>query len=477
MDVIVAGLKVAFNTSIFGLFSSIIYNFLIANPLVQLLNDRCKFLSDELDSVYYISDEECMRTLGHIVFETKESITSSTSDMAKKVADAILEGREAFTAELNKTTDTLKEVSSELGKTPESIKKMNKELNDSIETAKKNNQKMLDSAIDSIKNNIEKLFNNFSSRFDTASKTMADSMESVKDLPNQFDIMLSNSSDQFKTNLEGVMNDTKTQFSQLISESETSIKSSLEKSSEENISNTKTMLDDTKAEFDKVAENMQTSFKECAEAATNEFKEIVSETKKQLVECQDGFAEAVSGSVEKINAISEKLSSLANDYSNMEESLGNVSSSIKEAETDLSESVKSVFEEAPGKMRSLVDDLSEAAISVNSVMDSVAEMKQLPEKISEISKDLVKTINQLDTTYNATMDKIIDLSNKAESVEKSNVEGFETYAERLDSVTKSMENREGEYINLGTMINENFTNLFSKISDLVQMIDEKKENN
>ena len=67
LNVIVNGLKVAFNTSIFGLFSSIIYNFLIANPLLQLLNDRCKFISDELDTIYYISDEECIRTLGHIV--------------------------------------------------------------------------------------------------------------------------------------------------------------------------------------------------------------------------------------------------------------------------------------------------------------------------------------------------------------------------------------------------------------------------
>ena len=475
LNVIVNGLKVAFNTSIFGLFSSIIYNFLIANPLLQLLNDRCKFISDELDTIYYISDEECIRTLGHIVYETKESITSSTSDMAKKVADAILEGREAFTAELYKTTDTLKEVSSELGKTPESIKTMNEELSSSIENAKEKNQEMINSAIESIKENIETLFTNFSSRFDTASQTMATSMESIKNLPEHFNTLLSDSSEQFKTNLSSVMEETKNNLTSLIDDYNENIKKTLETSSSENITNTKTMLEATKESFSLVAENMKESFEKCTNNATDEFKSAISETRKQLNECQDSFTEAVANSVDQMNSISEKLSSLANDYSIVEESLGNVSSSIKEAESDLSSSVKIVFEEAPGKMRSLVNDLSEAAISVNTVMDSVINMKELPSKVEMILQNFTQTTNQLDTAYNETMDKILELHNKINNRDDKNESYLVGYAEKLDSVTRSMENREGDYINLGKVINENFDELFSKISELSSIAAEKKD--
>lgn len=475
LNVIVNGLKVAFNTSIFGLFSSITYDFLIANPLLQLLNDRCKFLSDELDTIYYISDEECIRTLGHIVYETKESITSSTSDMAKKVADAILEGREAFTAELYKTTDTLKEVSSELGKTPESIKTMNEELSSSIENAKEKNQEMINSAIESIKENIETLFTNFSSRFDTASQTMATSMESVKNLPEYFNTLLSDSSEQFKTNLSSVMEETKNNLTSLIDDYNENIKKTLETSSSENITNTKTMLEATKESFSLVAENMKESFEKCTNNATDEFKSVISETRKQLNECQDSFTEAVANSVDQMNSISEKLSSLANDYSIVEESLGNVSSSIKEAEADLSSSVKIVFEEAPGKMRSLVNDLSEAAISVNTVMDSVINMKELPSKVEMILQNFTQTTNQLDTVYNETMDKILELHNKINNRDDKNGSYLVGYAEKLDSVTRSMENREGDYINLGKVINENFDELFSKISELSSIAAEKKD--
>ena len=473
LNVIVDGLKIAFNTSIFGLLSSITYNFLIANPFVQLLNERAKFLSDALDDVFYISDEECMRTLGEIVFETKESLASSISNMSNKVAETIMEGRQAFTAELNKTTDTLKEVSLELGKTPDSIKVMNKELNSSIEIAKENNQIMMDSAIDSIKKNIETLFNNFSTRFDSASLTMANSMESLNELPEQFSKLLFSSSEQFKTNLEDVMTHEKNAFSLLIEDSKAKIRDSLDESANNNIANTKAMLEATKTEFDGVAESMKKSFSDCTNKATDEFRSIIIETKTQLIDYQDGIARAIANSIEQINSIYNKLSLLASDYSKMEESLGSVSNSMKEAEKDFSNSIKAVFEEVPNKVYSLVENLAKATISVNSVMDSIVGMKELPDKVNNILKDFIKTTNQLDISYNTTMDKIENLYNMVKFKEGENGKELEKYAEKLELVTRSMESREGEYINLGVLINENFSTLFSKISKLASVVDEK----
>ncbi|UTC64528.1 MotA/TolQ/ExbB proton channel family protein [Treponema sp. OMZ 788] len=520
LDVIVAGLKVALNTSIFGLFSSIVYNFLIANPILQLLNDRCKFLSDELDDSFYISDEECMRALGHVVFETKESIVISNSDMTEKVSAVILQGRENFTNELNKTANILMSISNELEKTPETIQIVNKELRESIETAKKNNQEMIDYAVNSIEDKITSLFKNFADRFDTASGTILSSMDSVKDLPIQlqnlltdssehfkkhlsevmletekhfnsaseimyysmnsvkdlpiqFQNLLTDSSEHFKANISEVMQETKKIFNLLMEDVNKDIKETLSDIAKENIQNNKEMLYETKESFAGISETMKSSFESFIDSSTESIESVIEDTKNQLLDCFRGFTVSVDDTVKNIDCISEKLSALTTDYSGIGEVLMSASNSIKEADKDLSASVRKVFEDIPIKMEAIVENLSQAAIYVNKVSESMNGMEELPEKIRNILKEFTKTTNQLQTTYNTTMDKIENLYCESSKIREGNIDGL---VSKLDTVTKSMERRKEEYINLGKLLNDNFAKLSSKITNILALVTSKKEN-
>lgn len=407
LNIIVNGLQVAFNTSIFGLFSSIIYNFLITHPILQLLDDRCRFLSDELDSFFYISDEECLRILGYIVGETRKSIVRTATDTAQKVSEIIAEDRNSFVAELNKTQDTLKEISDSLEKTPKNIKDMNEELRNSIMSVKQTNEEMIKSIAKSIEDNIKASFQNFADRFEASSGIISTAIESIRSLPNQFDSLFSQSSEHMQESLRQIRNQVQEHLDSFISRLGESVDSLLCQIAEKNVQSTKEMLCELEKNLNLISESMRNSFKNCLDSSVGEFQSVINNVKEQLFNCYEDIAKSVVSSVDKMNCISETLSTVSSDYSKLGESFGNISGSIKTTED--------FFVKLPQTMQNTVENLSAITLSTQETMDSISDIKELPTQINVIAKDLVKTINQLDTTYNATMDRINNLYNQIQN--------------------------------------------------------------
>lgn len=74
-----SGLSTAFNTSIVGVFSSIIYSFLIYNPLLKEITSYFENLSDELDKEFYLSETEALMQYTMLTDENEQSITFNQS--------------------------------------------------------------------------------------------------------------------------------------------------------------------------------------------------------------------------------------------------------------------------------------------------------------------------------------------------------------------------------------------------------------
>lgn len=73
------GLATAFNTSITGVFCSIIYNFLIYTPIIQKTENYFRELCDDLDKQYYISETEALMKYSMVTDDEDNQVTFSES--------------------------------------------------------------------------------------------------------------------------------------------------------------------------------------------------------------------------------------------------------------------------------------------------------------------------------------------------------------------------------------------------------------
>ena len=493
IETLVNGLKVAFNTSIFGIISSIVFNFLIGYPILHSLSSHCRHLSDVLDARFYISDEECMRTLGNIVYETRETITTSTSNMAEKVADAILEGRKEFTDSLVSVTDTLRKVSDELGKTPNSIKVMNEELIESIQISKENNQAILDSSINSIETNIKNLYENFAECFDESCKTVSESILSIKNLPEQVTGMLNDSTEQLRMDLKFVMDKTSDRIDTLLNNAEFSMKSTFNECADKLISKQTELIDyvredftvlsnkmkedikeisqNTKDDIISVSSSMKEDFSACICITESGVNKLIEDSKTKLTDCYEGFTTSVANSVKKFEEINSSLYQMGEQYVAIKISLNTVSESIQAAEKNLSESVSSVFEKAPAEMEKLVDNLRESSIYINKVSELLISLKNsmegLPREIDNNLQEMTKTVKLLHNDYDTTLEGIKELRFQVNKKSEDNEVRLDKYRDIINEISESDKKRRVEVINLGKQLNANFDSLFKRIEKIL----------
>ena len=74
-----SGLSTAFNTSIVGVFASIVYSFLIYNPLLKEITSYFENLSDNLDKEFYLSETEALMQYTMLTDENEQNITFNQS--------------------------------------------------------------------------------------------------------------------------------------------------------------------------------------------------------------------------------------------------------------------------------------------------------------------------------------------------------------------------------------------------------------
>lgn len=184
-----SGLHTAFNTSIVGVFSSIIYNFFIVQPLIKVLNQYSKNLSDKLDELYFVNDVDAMEKLAHIVNGTLDTVQKNTKDLAEKFKNSseeifkevISEGRDALNKEMTETALKLSEIARIFEQTPAAISKLNEELDSSIKNASKQTKIQLEAVVETIDKNLNEKFENFANELKPASENIKVSAEKIRE--------------------------------------------------------------------------------------------------------------------------------------------------------------------------------------------------------------------------------------------------------------------------------------------------------
>ncbi|MCQ2604710.1 MAG: hypothetical protein MJ215_06720, partial [Spirochaetia bacterium] len=148
-----SGFATAFNTSIVGIFCSMIYKFFIYNPLVYELDSHFRKLSDELDKEYFVNDSEIL------VAQVAEQ-TRAINDMGTTIT-------ELFTGELKNIINNFTEVLEEqIGKQTSVLdsfnnnvsKQLAQDIKDVLDEALKGIGEILRSAfVENIHNEVESM--------------------------------------------------------------------------------------------------------------------------------------------------------------------------------------------------------------------------------------------------------------------------------------------------------------------------------
>lgn len=415
------GLKIAFNTSIIGLLSSIIYNIFIAHPILYLINKCVTELSDALDKEFFVSDEVCMRSLGNIVSITEESVKNNINKMVTDIKDVIIEGRNQFTEQVLGTADRLKEIDNSLENIPKNIQLMNNELNKSIDIAKEKTEAQLKLTLDAIDKKVNDVFGGFSNRFEESSSVIKSAVDSVKDFPKKLDSTIENASKKFNQNLNGLFDTTHKNLNNVFSDMNENIKEMLKNETASNIENTKQVLSDTESRLMMAADRMNKDFTLSVKNSKDAFEELINQSKTEINNFNDLMQESVkqnnqkvatsiASSIRQMDQMTKKLKAFTEQYSNIEKSLTEVSSKIVESEES--------FVNSSSEIKKLFENMAEIAFLMKDSQqihnDMLAYLKKLPEQQDKMAK-------LFDTASYTMKDELIVFLNRAIELYDKNI--------------------------------------------------------
>lgn len=374
------GLKVAFNTSLIGLFASIIYNLLITQPLLSLVKESNRLLCDSLDEQYYVSDEQCMRSLSDIVSITETSIDKNITNMCAEIKNIISAERDEFTKQVLGTTELLQHIDKSLGDIPDNVKLMSDELNKSIELAKSMTLEMSQKCVNTINSGLNKTFNQFTERFDKSSLTIEKATEAVSNFPTDLKNEMSVISSSVQNNFDALSNKIKADLAEIFEDVKREIPSILEEERKSDIERNKALMD----------------------ASEDRFKILYGELVKNTSDACNSFYAKISDSIVQIEKLSKETNSFTNEYKNLHETLMDMSKRISESEDSLINGtfeIKSLlnnFITASDLMRDAQQNLKDISESLNKFPEQQREMNKLYTNAAEVMKNsLVQVIDHV----------------------------------------------------------------------------------
>lgn len=383
------GLHTAFNTSIIGVFSSIIYNFLVIQPLLQSLNENSKKLSDRLDEQFFVSDVDAMEKLGIIFDSTLSAIKESTKELAEKFQEssseifkeAISEGRDAINAELKNAALSLSEITKILQETPAALAALNDELNASILESTKQTKIQLETVVDTINTNLNDKFQNFANELTPASEKLKQSAELISEIPEK--IQKSTESlailPEKIQEIHKAFSENQSYIEQKLSETTTALRdaiSAMGNSYEtilEAIRRTLDKIQQTKGEIDAVLESSKANEQEISknlQGAINQYNQLQSETKNML----SGFREVDKS----LAAIFDQIKNQFETYSN------GIAKNLTTFMDRFAEGTKSYtdgFTASSDEIRTILSDMESLQSKIQSSEQMLAD---LPDKMAGV---------------------------------------------------------------------------------------------
>lgn len=218
VQLLLNGLKNAFNTSIVGVFASVYLNFVVIHPFLNKLVNVSKQLCDYLDCKFYVTEVDAMAILDenhnmkpfpvvmNEVMSKLENVSSNinhlgntvgsqVTDSIKQTLDDTIEG--IIRGEINKLKeelgaiiDTLKDCSSQLQAAPENLKEasgiMRNTSLDLIELFKKQSEESSMALVHTIDENINSKFESYLQTMNEISSVMEKVNGGMEKLPANF---------------------------------------------------------------------------------------------------------------------------------------------------------------------------------------------------------------------------------------------------------------------------------------------------
>ena len=407
---LLSGLKVAFNTSIFGILSSVIYNFFIAQPIIHSLEQNSRKLSDLIDSHHYISDVEVSRRgLNHF----DELIKQYQNDYTKRIVEV--------TKELAKITDRLRD-------TPTEIEKINERLNENAENIYKITSQQLDSVFESIKKTIFAM-TKVHTHFDETASIVRESCNDIRSIPNNVAQIVS---DLLKEVLENSFNEVKIRISEGASE--------LEQFTKENINQAFTEFDQFLVEeVEKLTEKLISSN-----------HTLIEQHNKLLLDEIEGLRSSINSFEKNLESISDSTALIPSEITKIYDDLSLIPAKLKELQDEFMTSSEQLINssgltDAIGKIKELNDGLTRREENLQSLMnrsgnkfkDAIESVESVAATMERISKRMESAQEKIDNSNTA-----MTLSMKELLKCKSNEE-IKIILEKILSIAEQMNQNQG----------------------------------
>ena len=391
---LLSGLKVAFNTSIFGILSSVIYNFFIAQPIIHSLEQNSRKLSDLIDSHHYISDVEVSRRgLNHF----DELIKQYQNDYTKRIVEV--------TKELAKITDSLRD-------TPTEIEKINEQLKANAENIYEITSQQLHSVFESIKKTISAM-NKVHTHFDETASIVRESCNDIRSIPNNVAQIVS---DLLKEVLENSFNEVKIRISEGTSE--------LEQFTKENINQAFT-------EFDQfLVEEVEKLTEKLTEKLISSNHTIIEQHNKLLLDEIEGLSSSINSFEKNLESISDSTALIPSEITKIYDDLSLIPSKLEKLQDEFMTSSEQLINssgltDAIGKIKDLNDGLTKRELTLQGLMnrsgdkfkdaiESVESVAATMEKISERMESARVKIDSSNTAMTLRMRELLKCKSNEE---------------------------------------------------------------
>lgn len=443
---LLSGLKVAFNTSIFGILGSVIYNFFITQPIILALENDSRELSDLFDMTFYISD---VKILEHL-------------------EQTIKEGRDDYTNKIKEATTALTGISQILEQTPQKLIDANRVLENSVENICEKTKEQLDTTVTMIRTTLSEELNKVVQSFDGSSRIIKESSENIRSVSDgmiNIQDKLENVVNQSRIYLEQCYNAVETKvieelgslFAAMNVQCQSSIDGALQTVSDVirvSFADTQERVNKTIASFENTATgNLAHLFDEIkslvAKEATNISKEVVS----SITALIDENRKLLSCEIENVNSY---INSLEDTLSNVAEKTKTIPSEIDHIYEKLSMIPRDL-----DKLQKEFIGSSEKLINASGLAESIEKIRELNDSFLKREGTLTSLLHQSGEKFKGVSDSVVNVSSNMKDISDK----MEESRRKIDSANVAMRQAIDEILKVKS--NEEIKNILSAILDTI----------
>lgn len=404
-----AGLNVAFGTSIIGVLTSLIFNFVISDPLILKLNQDCRELSDLLDTYFFASDIDW------------------SNSVLQKIERIIKRDREDFAEKISITTDTLEKVTDALKVIPSLINEADEKLQDTVNLISNMTKEQFDYIIQEVRTNLSAVLAESTESFKDSSETIHNAVSSIAEVP---DVIV-----DVKNKFEQVIIDTEKSYNDLNERWAKSIANAVENITTTSLDYVARFI--TSFEND-ISEKNATIFYNLGEKVSNYLTTFRSDFETNLVtllkQSDDVVKKAVSDVCTDINSSMITFSDAYKKHLEAEQYAFNVVANEFKA---IMKDVNNQTDLIPAKMQELYTELEKIPKKVKDVNESfdASGLNVVIDQIGEISSSTKKSVLTLITLMNQSCDSFSEVMGKIDNVSQE----FDNISEKLERAETKLE--------------------------------------